>query len=83
MTFKELAEGLTALLNRYPQFTDNQICHSSECGFSTAGFKSPITLALAIRNDGAKDNDIFIVSNDDGYRLNDFIKEWKFFSLEE
>ena len=80
MTFKELVEGLNEILNNHPEIADREVIHSSECGYSGAGFEYPVSIAIPELNEGYKDEDfaVCIVSDDDGYRTNPAIKNWKF-----
>lgn len=84
MTFKELAEGLSVLLSRYPELANKEIRHASECGYSVAGFEKPLGLAVPITEEKTINMDyIQIISDDDGYWTNSFIKSWKFLYLGE
>jgi hypothetical protein len=84
MTFKELAEGLSALLSRYPELANKEIRHASECGHSVAGFEKPLGLAVPIPEEKTINMDyIQIISDDDGYWTNSFIKKWEFLYLKE
>lgn len=84
-TFKELVDGLTAILKEYPELADREVCHASECGYSSAGFESPVAVAIPVFTPEFKDSDLYvrIVSNDDGYRPNRAIADWKFISSEK
>lgn len=83
-TFKELVDGLTVILKEHPELADREVCHASECGYSGAGFDSPVSVAIPIFTPEFKDSDpyIRIVSNDDGYRTNSAIANWEFISSE-
>ena len=84
MTFRELVEGLNDILINHPELADREVIHSSEGGYSGAGFESPVT--VAIPNPAAKfaniNHSIHIVSDDDGYRTNPAIESWTFISTE-
>ena len=45
-TFKELVDGLSMILKEHPELADREVCHASECGYSDAGFESPVALAI-------------------------------------
>ena len=83
-TFKELVDGLTAILKEHPEFADREVCHASECGYSSSGFESPVAVAVPVFTPEFKDSDpyIRIVSDDDGYRINRAFADWKFISSE-
>ena len=83
-TFKELVDGLTAILKEHPELADKEVCHASECGYSGSGFESPIAVAIPVFTPEFEDYDLYvrIVSNDDGYRPNRAIADWKFISSE-
>lgn len=68
-TFKELVDGLTAILKERPELSDKEVMHASECGHSVAGFESPVTVAVPVFTQEFKDSDLYIriVSDDDGY----------------
>lgn len=85
VTFKELIDGLSVILKDHPEFADREVCHASECGYSVAGFESPVAVAIPVFTQEFKDSDpyIRIISNDDGYRTNRAIANWKFISSEE
>lgn len=84
-TFKELVDGLTAILKEHPELADREVCHASECGYSGAGFELPVAVAVPVFTPEFKDSDLYvrIVSNDDGYRPNRAIADWKFISSEK
>lgn len=82
MTFKELIDGLAAILKEHPELADKEVCHASECGYSTAGFESPVAVAIPVFAPEFKDSNPYvrIVSNDDGYRTNRAVANWEFIS---
>lgn len=81
-TFKELIDGLIVILKEHPEFADREVCHASECGYSAAGFESPVTVAIPIFTPEFKDSApyIRIISDDDGYRIGGAIADWEFIS---
>lgn len=83
MTLKELVKGLTILLEKHPELADKEVLHASECGYSDAGFEKPLCLAVPIMTEEFvnEENYIRICSDDDGYRTNRAIKDWKFISI--
>ena len=83
LTFCELVEGFTILLERHPELADKEVTHASECGYSVSGFEKPLCLAVPIMTEEFADegNYIRICSDDDGYRTNRAIKDWKFIYL--
>lgn len=83
-TFKELIDGLTTILKEHPELADREVCHASECGYSAAGFESPVSVAIPVFTPEFKDSDLYvrIISNDDGYRTNRAVADWKFISSE-
>lgn len=85
MTFKELVEGLNIILKNHPELANREISHASECGYSEAGFESPVQIAVPIPTEEYSHMDlgIRIVSNDDGYRTNRAYAGWNFISLTE
>lgn len=87
MIFKELVEGLSIILKNHPELANRKVAHASECGYSGAGFESPITIAVPKIAESWKDKEadyfIFIVSDDDGYRTSRVIAGWDFISSEE
>lgn len=84
-TFKELVDGLTAILKEHPELADREVIHASECGYSAAGFESPIAVAILVFTPEFKDSDSYIriVSDDDGYRTNRAAANWEFISSKE
>lgn len=83
VTFKELIDGLTAILKEHPEFADKKkVFHASECGYSEAGFESPVTVAIPVFTPEFKDSDLYvrIVSDDDGYITNRAVANWEFIS---
>lgn len=70
--FKELVDGLTIILKEHPELANRKVRHASECGYSDAGFESPVTIVVPVFMPEFKDSDpyIRIISNDDGYRTN-------------
>lgn len=82
MTFKELIDGLVAILKEHPELADKEVCHASECGYSTAGFESPVAVAVPVFTPEFKDSNPYvrIVSDDDGYRTNRAVANWEFIS---
>lgn len=85
VTLKELVDGLSVILNEHPELADREVSHASECGYSAAGFESPVAVAIPIFTQEFKDSDPYvrIISNDDGYRTNRAIVNWEFISSEE
>ena len=85
ITFKKLIDGLQAILKKNPELADREVRVASECGFSDTGFESPVTIAIPIFTPEFKDSNFYvrIVSDDDGYRTNRAIADWKFISPEE
>lgn len=83
-TFKELIDGLSTILKEHPELADREVRHASECGYSAAGFESPVGVAIPVFTPEFKDSDpyIRIISNDDGYRTNRAIANWEFISSE-
>lgn len=84
-TFKELVDGLTVILKEHPELADIEVCHASECGYSSAGFESPIRIAIPVLAPKweMENFPIQIVSDDDGYKTNDVVIDWKFISSEK
>lgn len=83
-TFKELNDGLSAILKEHPELADREVRVASECGYSDAGFESPVTIAIPVFTPEFKDSNLYvrIVSDDDGYRINRAIADWEFISPE-
>ncbi len=88
MTLGELAKALNEFIAIHPEFADYEVSHASECGYSSAGFPKPLTIAVPVhskeflKNFGDKDiKHVWIVSDDDGFRTNWAISEWKFYEL--
>ena len=46
MIFRELVEGLNDILTNHPELAERNVIHSSEDGYSGAGFESPVTVAI-------------------------------------
>lgn len=82
---KELVDGLSVILKEHPELADAEVYHASECGYSSAGFESPVSVAVPVYTPEFKDSGICvrIVSDDDGYRTNGAFAGWKFISSEE
>lgn len=81
LTLGQLAENLNKFFVEHPEFKDKEASHAVECGYSGAGFLSPFTIAVPILANGGYGNFVKIVSDDDGFETNRFIKEWKFFRV--
>ena len=88
MTLGELAKALNEFITIHPEFSDYEVSHASECGYSDAGFLKPLTIAVPIYSKeflerfGDKDSKyVWIVSDDDGFRTDWAILEWKFYEL--
>lgn len=84
-TFKELADGLSAILKEHPELADREVYVASECGFWNTGFESPITIAVPVFTPDFQDSKpyIQIVSDDDGYRIDEVIANWEFIPSEK
>lgn len=84
-TFKELIDGLSAILKEHPELADREVCHASESGYSDAGFEFPVAVAIPVFTPEFKDSAPYvrIISNDDGYRTNRAIADWEFISSEK
>ena len=84
-TLKELTDGLVAILKDHPELADKEVIHASECGYSGAGFESPIQIAVPVpTSEYVNENfPIRIVSDDDGYRTSGAVADWKFISSEK
>lgn len=84
MIFRELVEGLNDILTNHPELAERNVIHSSEDGYSGAGFESPVTIAIPNPTTEFVDRNfnIHIVSDDDGYRTNPAIESWTFISTE-
>ena len=78
MTLKELSEGLNLFLEKYPEFSDKEVCMATECGYSAAGIEEPFTVAIPINEKGQYAEFVRIVSTDDGFRTTPYSKDWKF-----
>lgn len=81
MTLKELSENLNLFLEKYPEFSDKEVSFAAECGYSGAGIEDPFTIAIPVNEKGEYYDFVKIVSTDDGFRTNPYLKEWKFFEL--
>lgn len=84
-TFKELIDGLIVILKEHPEFADREVYVASECGCWNTGFESPIVIAVPVFTPDFQDSKpyIQIVSDDDGYRTDELIANWKFISSKE
>lgn len=85
MTLKELTEGLADILTKHPELADKHVYHAAECGYSGAGFESPLTIAVPIpkQDSGITEPSIKIVSDDDGFDNYDWYSGWKFITSED
>lgn len=86
MTLGELAKALNEFITIHPEFSDYEVSHAAECGYSGAGFPKPLTIAVPVyterfKKENEEDKWIKIVSDDDGFDTNWAISEWKFFEL--
>lgn len=75
-----MIDGLTAILKEHPEFADKEVSHASECGYSEAGFESPVTVAVPVFTPEFKASDLYvrIVSDDDGHITNRAVANWEF-----
>lgn len=83
MTLEKLAIELNKFIERYPQFKDIEVSHAAECGYSGAGFQSPLTIAVPTITPEfmGREPYVKIVSDDDGFETNRAISKWTLYSL--
>lgn len=82
MTLGRLAKELALLVEKYPEYADCKVFHASECGFSTASFYTPLTIAVPTYTPEFQTDRLHIrlVSDDDGYEINRAVSEWNFYN---
>ena len=85
VTFKELINGLSAILKEHPEFADSEVYVASECGGRSTGFESPVVIAAPVFTSDFQNSTpyIRIVSDDDGYWIDRVVANWEFISSKE
>lgn len=82
ITFKELVDGLAVILKEHPELANKEVRVASECGCWTAGFETPVAIAVPVFTPDFQDSTHYvrIISDDDGYRTSKAIANWEFIS---